>query len=110
MAETQSTPVVQPTPDEIREAIRPVQDPEIRLGIVDLGLVYDIRNVDGVVDVDMTLTTPFCPLGPTMMADVVRAVRALPGVKDVNVNLVWEPQWDPKTMASEEARDALNIW
>ena len=110
MADRNETVEVRPTPDEIREAIRPVQDPELRLGIVDLGLVYDIRNADGVVEVDMTLTTPFCPLGPTMMADVDRAVRALPGVKDVRVNLVWEPQWDPRTMASEDARDALNIW
>ena len=101
---------VRPTPEEIREAIRPVQDPELRLGLVDLGLIYRITNEAGVVDVDMTLTTPFCPLAPTMISDVERAVRALPGVTDVRVNLVWEPQWDPKTMASEDAKDALNIW
>lgn len=100
----------QPTPEQIMDAIRPVQDPELRLGVVDLGLIYRVENNDGVVDVDMTLTTPFCPLGPTMMADVERAALRVPGVKQVHVNLVWTPQWDPKTMATEDVKDALNIW
>jgi metal-sulfur cluster biosynthetic enzyme len=110
MSDASTGQSTRPSVDEIREAIRPVEDPEIGIGVVDLGLIYRIENKGGSVEIDMTLTTPFCPLGPEMMSSVDRAVRALPGVRNVTVNLVFTPQWNPKTMASEEARDALNIW
>ena len=84
-----------PTPDQVKLALRKVKDPELNLNIVDLGLVYDIR-VDGAdVQVDMTLTSPGCPAGPQIMTDVERALRAMPGVDDVGINLIWTPFWTP---------------
>ena len=84
-----------PTPDQVKLALRKVKDPELNLNIIDLGLVYDIR-VDGAdVEVDMTLTSPGCPAGPQIMTDVERALRAMPGVDDVGINLIWTPFWTP---------------
>lgn len=92
-------PVVVPTVETIRRALRQVKDPEINLSVIDLGLVYDIEvNAQGVVDIKMTLTSPGCPSGPEMLADVDRVVRGLDGVNDVNVELVWEPYWTPERM------------
>ena len=89
-------PMAQPTPDDVRKALRQVKDPEINLSVIDLGLVYDIEIDEGDVDVKMTLTSPGCPSGPEMLADVDRVVRALEGVTSVNVDLVWEPYWTPE--------------
>lgn len=84
-----------PTADQVKLALRKVKDPELNLNIIDLGLIYDIR-VDGAdVQVDMTLTSPGCPAGPQIMTDVERALRAMPGVDDVGINLVWTPFWTP---------------
>jgi metal-sulfur cluster biosynthetic enzyme len=85
------------TVDEIRKALRQVKDPEINLSVIDLGLIYDVEITDeGDVDVKMTLTSPGCPSGPEMLADVDRVIRAMDGVTDVNVELVWEPYWTPE--------------
>lgn len=85
------------TPDDVRKALRQVKDPEINLSIIDLGLVYDVEvESEGHVDVRMTLTSPGCPSGPEIMADVDRAVRSLDGVTAVNIDLVWEPYWTPE--------------
>ena len=93
------------------EALKPIQDPEIRIGIVDLGLVYDaLIEDDGKVTVKMTLTTPGCPYGEMVMTMVHKAVGQLEGVTSVEVKLVWSPPWDPRTMASDEAKDMLGIW
>jgi metal-sulfur cluster biosynthetic enzyme len=82
--------------DRVRLALRKVKDPELNLNIVDLGLVYDIvADAEGKVDVDMSLTSPGCPAGPQIMTDVERAVKALPGVANLNINLVWDPMWTP---------------
>jgi metal-sulfur cluster biosynthetic enzyme len=83
------------TADTVKLALRRVKDPEINLNIVDMGLVYDIV-VDGKdVRVDMSLTSPGCPSGPEIMTDAERELKALPGVGDVSVNLVWSPPWTP---------------
>jgi len=83
--------------EEIRKALRQVKDPEINLSVIDLGLIYDVEVSDeGDVDVKMTLTSPGCPSGPEMLADVDRVIRAMGGVTDVNVELVWEPYWTPE--------------
>lgn len=83
--------------EAIRRALRQVKDPEINLSVVDLGLIYDVElSDDGEVDVKMTLTSPGCPSGPEMLAEVDRVVRVLEGVTDVNVELVWEPYWTPE--------------
>lgn len=83
-------------PDDVRKALRQVKDPEINLNIIDLGLVYDVEVADGNVDIKMTLTSPGCPAGPEILSDADRAVRALHGVKNVNIDLVWEPYWTPE--------------
>lgn len=100
-----------PTKEEVMDAIRPIHDPEIRIGIVDLGLIYDVNvEPDGKVQVKMTLTTPACPYGEMLLSMVNREVESLDGVTSVEIVLVWEPVWDPKEMASDLAKDMLGIW
>jgi metal-sulfur cluster biosynthetic enzyme len=97
--------------EELMQALIPVQDPELRMSIVDLGLVYDARiDKDGMVDVTITLTTPACPLGPLLIGQIQDTLMDLPGVKDVNVELTFHPPWDPRTMASDEIKMQLGIW
>src|SRR5947209_11894657 len=84
-----------PSADQVKLALRKVKDPELNLNIVDLGLVYDISVDASDVQVDMTLTSPGCPAGPQIMGDVERAVKAMPGLAAVNINLVWDPFWTP---------------
>ena len=82
--------------EQVKMALRRVKDPELNLNIVDLGLVYGVR-VDGTkVSVDMSLTSPGCPSGPEIMTGAEEAVRSVPGVEDVQVNLVWTPFWTPE--------------
>ena len=100
-----------PTTEQIFDALKPVHDPEIRISIVDLGLVYDaIVDDDGKVTVKMTLTTPGCPYGEMLMTMVHKAVEQLDGVTEVEVKLVWSPPWDPREMCSDTAKDILGIW
>jgi metal-sulfur cluster biosynthetic enzyme len=99
-----------PTLDELREKLREVKDPEIDMSIVDLGLVYDIEFDDGDVLITMTLTSPGCPLGPVIRGEAYAKLKEVEGVKDVDVQIVWNPPWDPRTMASEDVRMALGIW
>ncbi len=82
--------------DAVRTALRQVKDPELDLNIIDLGLVYDVEIDEGEVRVIMTLTSPGCPAGPMITNDVYRVLRALEGVKDVNIDIVWEPYWTPE--------------
>ncbi|MBD3258489.1 DUF59 domain-containing protein [candidate division GN15 bacterium] len=97
--------------DAVMDALKPVQDPEIRIGIVDLGLVYDVEvNDDNEVKVKMTLTTPACPYGEMLLGMTHRAAEEVDGVEKVEVVLVWDPPWDPQEMASDLAKDQLGIW
>ena len=100
------------TREEILERLKPVVDPEIGISIVELGLVYGVEpEEDGRrVTVRITLTTPMCPYGPALLGQVRDLVAAIPGVEEAKVDLVWEPPWDPRTMASDEAKDQLMIW
>ena len=102
-----------PSEHEIMQALKAVYDPELGISIVDLGLVYGVNTIDeeSKVIVDMTLTTPACPLGP-MIKTQAHAIltTTFPSIKDVDMNLVWTPRWDPRTMASEEAKVELGIW
>jgi len=94
------------------EALRPVEDPDLHLSIVDLGLVRGI-TVDpdtGDVSVDLTLTSPMCPLAPQIMEAARQAVLGIPGVHYCDINLVWDPPWDPRTDASDEVKAELGIW
>ncbi len=100
-----------PTKDEIIEVLKPIHDPEIRVGIVDLGLIYDAIISDaGEVEVKMTLTTPACPYGEMLVSMVHREAEKLDGVTNVKVTLVWDPPWDPNEMCSDAAKDVLGIW
>lgn len=100
-----------PTKLQILEVLKPIQDPEIRIGVVDLGLIYDVDISDeGVVKVKMTLTTPACPYGEMLLAMVHREVEQMDEVTKVEVVLVWDPPWDPKEMCSDYAKDILGIW
>ncbi|MGD8330651.1 MAG: metal-sulfur cluster assembly factor, partial [Acidobacteriota bacterium] len=94
------------------EAIRPVTDPEINISIIDLGLVYDVDfdEADKQVNIHMTLTSPACPVGPQIMAAVHGKVLDLEGVENVDIQLVWSPPWDPRTMAAEDVKMMLGIW
>lgn len=97
--------------EALQEWLKPLMDPELKISLVDLGLIYDIDvNDKNEVEVIMTLTSPACPVGPSIMKSIEDKLRAYPGVRGVKVHLVWEPKWDPKEMASEEAKEQLGIW
>lgn len=101
-----------PTPEEVRAALSKVEDPELGLNIVELGLVYEILCDPqlGSVTVKMTLTSPGCPLGAEITSAAYLSIARLPGVKDCQVDLVWSPMWDPEKHPSEEAKAALGLW
>jgi metal-sulfur cluster biosynthetic enzyme len=84
------------TEETIRQALRTVKDPELNLSIVDLGLVYEVEVEEGEVNIRMTLTSPGCPAGPQIMNDIHKTLRPLDGVKDVDIEIVWEPYWTPE--------------
>jgi metal-sulfur cluster biosynthetic enzyme len=89
-----------PTEDAIRDALRCVIDPEAGLNVVDLGLVYGIDVSAGRIGVRMTMTTPACPLGDTLMESARAAIRAAaPKVPDIKIELVWDPPWNPGMMS-----------
>lgn len=90
----------------ILTALKHVLDPEIGLNIVDMGLVYEVKVEDGNVHIKMTMTTPGCPLHASISKGAEEAVKQLPGVESVKVDLVWEPPWTPDKM-SDWARKQL---
>ena len=97
------------TEDRIVEVLKTVYDPEIPVNIYDLGLVYKIDfKDDGVLDVDMTLTAPNCPMGDYIMEDVRQKLEGIDTVKQANVNLVSDPVWD-QSMMSDEAKVDLGF-
>ena len=93
---------------DVMKALRKCYDPEIGISIVDLGLVYGVEVDDGKVHVKMTLTTPGCPMHSFMIQDVKEKVRSLKGVKEVKIDLVWDPPWTPERM-SKGARKKLGF-
>jgi len=99
------------TEEMIIEKLKSIEDPELRIGLVDLGLIYNVELSDnGGVVIDMSLTSPGCPYGEAFRTKVQSAVKEIKGVSEVNVNLVFDPPWDPKEMASDTAKDELGIW
>ena len=87
-------------------ALKNVYDPELGVNVVDLGLIYGVEQRDGAITVDMTMTTQGCPLHESMLQGVGGALSIFPGVKRVEVRLVWEPLWTPERI-SAEGRQAL---
>ena len=98
--------------DKVREELKKVIDPELFVNIVDLGLVYDMRITPGEagnqVDVKMTLTAQGCGMGTSIAADARYKLLALPGVGDANVDIVWDPPWNPQ-MISPEGKERLGM-
>jgi metal-sulfur cluster biosynthetic enzyme len=94
-----------PSQDQILEAMKVVKDPEIPVNVVDLGLVYKtIIAENGVVDIEMTLTSVGCPVQDMIRADVELALMRLEGVSAVNVDFVWTPPWTPAKMSEDGKR------
>jgi FeS assembly SUF system protein len=96
------------TYDMVIEALKEIYDPEIPVNIYDLGLIYGVDVVSDHVVVSMTLTTPNCPVAESMPGEVEMRVGAVPGVGSAEVNLVWDPPWDPQKM-SDEAKLELGM-
>jgi len=98
----------------VRESLRSVEDPEMKISVIELGLIYDIKaeqREDGIhVEVDMTLTSPGCPIATELMAAVHRATEQTEGVSSAHVNLTFSPLWDPKKHASEDALIDMGIF
>lgn len=96
--------------EKIVEMLKTVYDPEIPVNVYDLGLIYRIELSDDLkrLDVDMTMTAPSCPMADFIMEDVRQKLESIEGLDSVNVNLVFEPEWD-KDMMSDEAKLELGL-
>ena len=99
---------------EIMQSLSDVEDPEMKMSVTELGLIYAIGVEDGEdgahAEIDMTLTSPGCPVAPEIMAAVHRSALATEGVDSVHVNLTFSPPWDPRVHASEDARFELGVF
>lgn len=96
-----------PTPEQVRTCLRSVVDPEVGLNIVDLGLVYDIKVSPKMIAIDLTMTSPACPMSDLVLADAGSALaKAFLDGPPVNIALVWNPPWEP-AMMTDKARDTL---
>ncbi|HEX6350640.1 MAG TPA: metal-sulfur cluster assembly factor [Candidatus Dormibacteraeota bacterium] len=98
-----------PITDALIEALKEVQDPEMPVNIVDLGLVYGVRHTGSRVEVDLTFTAMGCPAYEFLLGDVRERLLREPGVEDVVIRVVWDPPWTAERL-SEEGRDALQMW
>jgi metal-sulfur cluster biosynthetic enzyme len=95
--------------DRLWAALQEVQDPEMPINLVDLGVIYGITERDGVVDVDLTFTAMGCPASDFIVDDVRERLLQEPGVDEVRINVVWDPPWTTARM-TEAGRDALEEW
>ena len=96
------------TKDDVFEALHQVEDPELGMDIVELGLLYDAEIEGSKVKVIHSLTSMGCPAGPMIQEDIHQVVAALPGVEDVEIELTWEPPWTPDRM-SDDAKFILGF-
>lgn len=87
--------------DKIKKALQKVIDPELGVSIVDLGLIYDVRYENGEAEVEMTLTSPGCPLAPIIDKKIKEAVKEVSEVKHLTLELVWDPPWSKELMSEE---------
>lgn len=95
--------------ERLLEALREVQDPEMPVSIVDLGLVYGLRRHGSEVVVDLTFTAMGCPASDFIVEDIQECLRREPGVEEVTVNVVWDPPWTSARI-TEAGREALQLW
>lgn len=94
-----------PTEADVLEILKEVTDPEIGVNVVDLGLVYRVLvEQDGLVNVEMTLTAPGCPMHDTISRTAEMAIETLDGVKEAKVHIVWDPPWTPDRLTDEGRR------
>ena len=96
--------------EQMKEWLKTVEDPELFLSLVDLGLIYTCKQEGERVDITMTLTSPGCPSADYLIAQVKQRMLEYPGVKEITVAVVFDPKWDPRTMASDECKDKMGIW
>lgn len=94
----------------VMASLSSVEDPELKLKVTDLGLIYSVRIESTHVEVDMTLTSPGCPVAPELMAAVHRAALETEGIESAHVNLTFSPPWDPRIHASEDAKFEMGIF
>ncbi|MHC4785623.1 MAG: iron-sulfur cluster assembly protein [Planctomycetota bacterium] len=95
---------------EVIEVLKTIRDPELPINIYEMGLIYAVDvGPDDVVTIRMTLTTPMCPVADTLPPEVEAKVKAIAGVRDASVELVWDPPWTPERM-SEAARLEAGLW
>ena len=95
--------------DRLWSALAEVQDPEMPVSLVDLGVIYGVRESDGVVVVDLTFTAMGCPASEFIVDDVRERLLRESGVREVTINVVWDPPWTAARM-TEAGRDALEAW
>jgi metal-sulfur cluster biosynthetic enzyme len=98
------------TEERVRAELRNVVDPEIGIDMVSLGLIYDVKIEGTTVFVTMTLTSPGCPVAGMFINAVHAALMSIPGVSEAKVDLTFTPPWDPRTMASEDAKMMMGIY
>lgn len=92
--------------DQVYAALKTIIDPELHINIVDLGLIYGLDiKADDMAEITMTLTTPGCPLSYVFQEWIPEAVKKVDGVKDVTINLVWDPPWDPDKISDEQKEE-----
>ncbi len=97
-----------PEREEVLDALRVVEDPELGMDIVDLGLVYDVEVAGPKIKVTHSLTSMGCPVGPMIQEEIHNVAASLPGVENVEVELVWDPPWSPEKM-SDDAKFILGF-
>ncbi len=92
------------------DSLKDVEDPEMKMSVIDLGLIYSIRIDENHAEIDMTLTSPGCPVAPELMAAVHRSAIKTEGIETAHVNLTFSPPWDPKLHATDDAKFELGIF
>ena len=99
---------------DIRDSLKEVEDPEMKISVIELGLIYGIRIEEKDdrthAEIDMTLTSPGCPVAPELMSAVHRSALATEGIESVHVNLTFSPLWDPRVHSSEDAQMDMGIF
>lgn len=104
-----TTITVQQLQDKVIDTLKNIYDPEIPVDIWELGLIYHLKfDLEANLIVEMTLTSPMCPVAESLPSEVETKLRAIPGIKDVKIKLVWDPAWD-KDMMSEVAKLELGF-
>ena len=101
-----------PTEAQVIDNLKSVVDPELHIDVVNLGLIYNVKRNEenNHIHIQMSLTSPACPYGPELQRQVHETVEKMEGVQATQVEITFSPPWDPRTMASDEAKDMLGIF